>query len=128
MPVADETTGLELLELPEGFTYKSFGWTGSRMTDGTATPGAHDGMAVVAAKGNQIVLVRNHERRGQGVAVPSPAVYDPAALGGCSNLLFDAFSGKWLASYMSISGTSTNCAGGLNPWGTWLTCEETLDE
>jgi len=128
MPVADETTGLELLELPEGFTYKTFGWTGSRMSDGTVTPGAHDGMAVVAAKGNQIVLVRNHELRGRGVAVPSPAIYDPAAPGGCSNLLFDAFSGKWLASYMSISGTSTNCAGGLTPWGTWLTCEETLDE
>jgi secreted PhoX family phosphatase len=27
----------------------------------------------------------------------------------------------------SISGTIRNCAGGLTPWGTWLTCEETVD-
>ena len=27
-PVADDVTGLYLLELPEGFSYKSYGWTG----------------------------------------------------------------------------------------------------
>ena len=31
VPVVDETTGLPLLRLPEGFSYRSFGWTG----DGT---------------------------------------------------------------------------------------------
>lgn len=44
-PVRDQTTGLELLLLPRGFGYISFGWTGDRMADGIATPGAHDGMA-----------------------------------------------------------------------------------
>lgn len=124
-PVADEVTGLPLLQLPEGFKYWSYGWTGQIMNDGVATPGVHDGMGVVAAQGNTVALVRNHEIRGAGTAVKSPAVYNPAAGGGCSNLLFDTFNGRWLASYMSISGTSTNCAGGITPWGTWLTCEET---
>jgi secreted PhoX family phosphatase len=127
MPVADESTGLPLLQLPAGFKYWSYGWTGMTMKDGTPTPGAHDGMGVVAAQGNTIALVRNHEIRGASAAVKSPAVYDSQAGGGTSNLLFDVLNGRWLASYMSLSGTSTNCAGGITPWGTWLSCEETTD-
>ena len=48
-PVADDTTGLPLLQLPEGFRYASFGWTGDPMEGGTLTPSAHDGMAAFAA-------------------------------------------------------------------------------
>ena len=71
------------------------------------TPGAHDGMDVVAAKGNQIVLVRNHEQ-GSGALgtgnTPSTFVaavaYENAfGRGGTTNLLFDAVTGKWQSSY-----------------------------
>lgn len=67
-PVAvnDLTTGLPLLQLPPGFTYKSFGWTGDPMDDGRPTPSHHDGMAVVetrrVGRGTEFTLVRNHER------------------------------------------------------------------
>ncbi len=47
-PTLDETSGLPLLELPDGFRYISYGWTGDVMSDGVKTPNLHDGMAVVA--------------------------------------------------------------------------------
>ena len=49
-PVKDMTTGLPLLQLPEGFTYQSFGWSGDLMVDGKPGPTNHDGMAVVRSR------------------------------------------------------------------------------
>lgn len=40
-PVKDKSTGLELLQLPEGFSYKSFSWAGDLMVDGQPVPRAH---------------------------------------------------------------------------------------
>jgi hypothetical protein len=58
--VTDENTGLDLLKLPRGFRYVSFGWTGDPMSDETPMPSKHDGMAVIAAKSGEVVLCRNH--------------------------------------------------------------------
>jgi uncharacterized protein len=46
-PKVDESTGLPLLQLPDGFKYWSFSWTGDLMSDGIRCPSLHDGMAVV---------------------------------------------------------------------------------
>ena len=46
-PKPDETTGLNLLQLPDGFRYWSYSWTGDVMSDGVMCPNLHDGMAVV---------------------------------------------------------------------------------
>ena len=124
-PVRDQTTGLELLALPKGFEYVSFGWTNDVMSDGVPTPDAHDGMAAYR-HGDLIHLVRNHERN------PAPAfatpTYNPAAGGGTTTMVFDPGAGALRESYGSLGGTIRNCAGGPTPWGTWLTCEETFSE
>jgi secreted PhoX family phosphatase len=122
-PVQDQATGLELLQLPRGFEYISYGWTNDLMDDGVRTPGSHDGMAAFRYD-DKVHIVRNHER-GAGPAFTAPA-YNPEAGGGTTTMVFDPDAGQWLESYGSLGGTIRNCAGGPTPWNTWLTCEETF--
>lgn len=128
VPTADEVTGLNLLRLPEGFKYWSHGWTGDTMSDGVATPGAHDGMAVVAADANKIVLVRNHEQGStSGSFAPAKHTYDARCNGGTTNLVWAPQQKKWISAWATLSGTIRNCAGGPTPWNSWISSEETTN-
>src|SRR5262245_43960267 len=75
--IKDETTGLALLQLPPGFRYLSFGWKGDPLADGSPTPAAHDGMAVIAENHGLLTLCRNHELSKSGKPFgPDTIVYD----------------------------------------------------
>lgn len=124
LPVADEATGLTLLRLPEGFRYRSFGWTGESMRGGVV-PRAHDGMGMVARDGSRCTLIRNHEVITSEGAIGEPSLqYDAPAAGGCVAFDFDMTHGTASGFRAVLGGTLQNCAGGTTPRGTWLSCEE----
>lgn len=127
-PVADHLDGAVRLELPAGFNYRSFHHTGSALTSGEAIPGRHDGMAAFpGSRANRYVLVRNHEVNGPVGAFGDPATaYDPLTGGGTITVEVDRH-GQVVRDHVSLNGTQMNCAGGRTPWGSWITCEETVN-
>jgi secreted PhoX family phosphatase len=115
------------LELPAGFQYRTFHPAGTVLGDGVTLPGRHDGMAAFALANGNSLLIRNHEINGPGAPLGGEgAVYDPMTRGGTVNVEVD-WQGNVVRDWVSLQGSQMNCAGGRTPWGTWITCEETVN-
>ncbi len=139
-PLVKDPKGI--LDLPKGFSYDVISRVGDNMDDGLRVPGQPDGMGAFSGKPGKTILIRNHEiiagdthkgayglnnelfeRVASGLAYDSGSGRRPC-LGGTSTLVVDNASGKVERQYMSLAGTQYNCAGGITPWNTWVTCEE----
>lgn len=116
-----------ILALPEGFDYKVLGEVGKRTAGGLIHPDDPDAMGVFPGPDGGSVVVSNHENGPDDeFVVPHDEgiVFDPGARGGTSTMIVDA-QNNLTGHYASLAGTVNNCAGGITPWGTWLSCEET---
>jgi len=140
-PLRPDPAGL--FDLPDGFTYTIVSRAGEPMSDGFVTPRSMDGMGCFAAGPDQVVLVRNHElkpldldhgafgpERALASRLAADRIYDVTddglpMVGGTTTLIYDLKARRLVSDHLSLAGTTTNCAGGRTPWGSWLSCEET---
>jgi len=126
-----DQNGMEVLALPEGFEYVTFGKSGQPMSDGFVTPRNHDGMTCLPLGKDIVRLIRNHEigkspgSSGLDLTGPKATRYDQRGRGGCVSLDFDLRRKQLVQDFISLNGTIVNCAGGLAYQDAgWLSCEE----
>ena len=130
-----------LLDLPRGFAYRIISEQGDSMDDGLLVPGKIDGSCAFPGPKGRTILIRNHELIAPDVSafgatyqllntIPSSDFYDfgggvNPGIGGCTTLIHDRSRGR-VIEFLSLAGTLRNCSGGPTPWGSWLSCEETV--
>ena len=139
-----------ILDLPNGFLYRIVSPMGATMDDGLIVPGKHDGMASFpymkddgSVDPDRCMLVRNHEispghktispfgSQSQRLGLIDQAkIYDMGhgrpSRGGCTTLVYNLKDQRVERHWLSLAGTEHNCAGGTTPWGSWISCEESV--
>lgn len=135
-----------IFDLPEGFSYKIIGRAGDLMEDGLRIPGHCDGMGAFEGPDGKTILIRNHELEVEKTFegpfglqnelfgnIDRSMVYDAGQgmaphIGGTTTVVFNTQTQEVERQFLSLAGTCRNCAGGKTPWGSWITCEETVDK
>ncbi|MDH5399442.1 MAG: DUF839 domain-containing protein [Cyclobacteriaceae bacterium] len=130
------------LDLPQGFTYKIISTKGDEMDDGFLVPAAADAMGTFHYSEDRLIIVRNHEN---SPGAPQAGAFgnnyellekldrknfydagslEKPCLGGTTTMVYNETTQEVELCYLSLAGTVRNCAGGVTPWGSWITCEE----
>jgi len=139
-----------IINLPYGFTYNIISRHEDKMDDDLTVPDAADGMACFKGSGDNIILIRNHElghlpllqnslweknpfgkNQSKFMKKNSKKFYDikrnkTECFGGTTTIVYNTKTKKVENQFLSLAGTLVNCSGGPTPWGTWISCEETV--
>jgi len=132
-----------LFELPPDYSYTVLARRGQRMDDGLLLPGDPDGMAAFPGPDGRVILICNHELDQSEVDAGAfgseleyltrldrehlfDAGHGTPSLGGTTTHRYNPATRRLEHSFLSLAGTERNCAGGPTPWGSWLSCEESV--
>ena len=129
----------KLLDLPNGFKYQVISSFADVMSDGVHVPDKADGMGCFALSEGKVALVRNHELKPSDLSKQPESLqglktersYDSSSNGitlpgGTSTIIYNMETREVEKQYLSLIGTIRNCSGGVTPWGSWLSCEESV--